>query len=279
MVRAGHVAELDELVAHRARVAVGDEQVALLRADRQLGAQRRRLDAVGEHDLRRGAAAAVGQAQRAVVFDGLDLRVLDLHRRRVLREQPARRVRRIEDAVARHFERARQAGAQGRLGAREFGRAQQPALDAERAQPLLLAFGLGHFFVVRRDPERAAGAVGAVGAQARREGAPLRDRMAAEFELGRVVVHHHEVAHARAGGTAQARVEHAHAAPGLRQRMGTRRADDAGADDDDVRVHAPRCQRRMPQPKGSSSSMSNVASALMCARPRSVGMTWSPSIA
>jgi hypothetical protein len=91
--------------------------------------------------------------------------------------------------------------------------AQQAAVDAVRAQALLLALGLGHFFVVRRDPERAAGAVRAVFIHARRKGAPARNRIAAQGELGRVVVHHHEVAHAGAGGAADARIEHQHAAP------------------------------------------------------------------
>lgn len=96
----------------------------------------------------------------------------------------------------------------------------------------------------------------------------------AQRELRRVVVHRDEVPHARAGRAAARVVDDEHAQPALREFVRARRADDAGADHDDVGLrfaHDP-----MPQPNGSSSSISSVASALRCALPRIVG-TMPPS--
>ena len=73
-------------------------------------------------------------------------------------------------------------------------------------------------------------------------------------------------------GAAQARVDHPHRQAARGQRVRAGRADDAGANDE----HVGRAHKRMPQPKGSSASINSVASALMCARPRSVGATLPP---
>lgn len=111
-----------------------------------------------------------------------------------------------------------------------------------RMQARALVLGLLHLLGIGRDPQRAAvgeSRAGRLGGHAWRPGVPLGERGLADGQLGGVVVHDHQVAHAGVGGTAQACVEHQNGLARIGQRMGTRCADDAGADDDDVRfAHA-----------------------------------------
>jgi hypothetical protein len=80
-----------------------------------------------------------------------------------------------------------------------------------RAQALLLFLGGGHFLGVGCHPQRAA--VGELAGRlvGRHAWAPLVPEVQgrlAQRQFGRVVVHHHEVAHARVGGAALACVDH-----------------------------------------------------------------------
>ncbi len=92
-----------------------------------------------------------------------------------------------------------------------------------------------------------------------------------ERELGRVVVHRDQVAHARGRRAAAAVVDDDDAQPAQRELVRARGADDARADHDDVGRRIG--HDAMPQPNGSSSSITSVASALRCALPRIVGTT------
>ncbi|MNG15982.1 hypothetical protein D3C84_998520 [compost metagenome] len=66
------------------------------------------------------------------------------------------------------------------------------------------------------------------------------------------------MAHARRRCAAAGIVQHQYPQPTPGQLVGTRGADDAGTDDNGIDAHEP-----MPQAKGSRSSISSVASALM----------------
>ncbi len=264
-VGAADIAEFHQLMAEGAGIAVGDQQVAFLRADRQLRAQLAGMDAVGQHQRLGAQPAAVGQAQAAAVHFA-DFGVQPAQARPGLVEQPVRGVGRVEDAVAGHLQGAGQARPQGRFEGVQARGAKHPAGNAGGLQRLALAFGLGEFAGVGGQPEGAAIAVRAVFRQIRRPGAPGLDRVVAEGQFGRVVVHRHQMAHAHRGGTAAAAVQHQYVEAATRQFMGAGAADDAGADHDDLGVH-----RRMPQANGSSSASSRVASALTWARPRMVG--------
>ncbi|KGC40056.1 hypothetical protein DO73_4430 [Burkholderia pseudomallei] len=112
-VRARRVAELDELVRHPRRIAVGDQQMALLRPQRQLGHERARGDAVRDDDGVR--------AQHVATFER-DARAVERDRPRAPQrdarqpvQQPVRGGRRVQDAVARNLQRAAQVRAQHRL--------------------------------------------------------------------------------------------------------------------------------------------------------------------
>ena len=112
-----------------------------------------------------------------------------------------------------------------------------------RAQPLLLVVGRRHFLVVRGQPQRAAGVPGAVCRHRAGPLPPYAKRMAAERKFGGIVVHDHQMAHARGRGTAPAVVEHQHVQPGTCQLVRAGRADDAGTDDDDVCIHGQTWER------------------------------------
>ncbi|EDT38099.1 hypothetical protein BamMEX5DRAFT_6127 [Burkholderia ambifaria MEX-5] len=271
-VRARRIAELDELVRHLARVAVGDQQMALLRAQRQFGQQRARGDAVRDDDAFRAQRVAARERHA---------RAVDRHRavapqrdaRRAL-QQPARGDRRIENRVAGDLQRAAEPRAQHRLEPRERRRVDQLARDAMRGERHLLGAREVHLVGIGREPQRAAVAVRAAFRHFAAQRTPQRDRVMAQREFGRVVVHRDEVPHAGAGRAAARVVDDEHAQPALREFMRTCGTDDAGADYYDVGPGL--AHDTMPQPNGSSSSISSVASALRCALPRIVG-TMPPS--
>jgi len=107
--------------------------------------------------------------------------------------------RRIADSVVGHDETARHAGAE--IG---FGFGQLLCIkdfDGDLAGRIISVFAVhfGHFFIVGRDPEGAAGKVFGVDRKLGGEFAPERLRVAGEGELGLGIVHHGEVAHARGG--------------------------------------------------------------------------------
>ena len=264
-VGTGGVTQLDQLVVDTAGVAVGDEQVALLRADRQLRTELAGVDATCQHHELGLQPLAAGQAH-AVAVDFADLRVAQLDASAALGEQPACGVRRIDDAVAADLQRPGQIPAQHWLGPVQGLGVEHLAGNALGAEDLALVFGCLQLLAVGRQPQGAAVAVSAVGVELRRPLAPQLDGVAAEGQFRRAVVHRHQVAHAHPGGAAALAVKHQHIQATAGEFMGAGAADDAGADDDDLGIHP-----RMPQAKGSSSSSSRVASALMWARPRMVG--------
>ena len=154
------------------------------------------------------------------------------------REQRERRCRRIDDAVRRHEQSAREAAPQLRLRLEEralvehLGR--DPVLGVES---LLRAHGV-ELRVVFRHPD------GAAPLELRRRAKisvllrPERRRVPRERELLGRVVHDDEMAHSRGRRAERCRggVEDEHAHAVARERSGARGADDAGADDDRVGI-------------------------------------------
>ena len=151
-----------------------------------------------------------------------------------LGHQPLGGTRGINHAIAIHLERARQAGAQRGFCAGEGCGIQHLTGHALCLQAGALGVRGPQLFLVGSQPERAAGGEGAACIHLRRPGVPEVERRFAESQLSRVVIHHHQMPHARRRGTAQARIDDSHRQPGLHERMGTGRADDASADHKDV---------------------------------------------
>ncbi len=143
--------------------------------------------------------------------------------------------------------------------------------DAARAERRLLRAREVHLVRIGREPQRAAVAIRAAFRHRVAQRAPQPDRIMRERELGRVVVHRDHVAHARGRRAAAAVVDDDDAQPAQRELVRARGADDARADHDDVGRRIG--HDAMPQPNGSSSSITSVASALRCALPRIVGTT------
>src|SRR6185437_2160011 len=118
-VGALEVAELDQLMAEPAGIAVGDEQVALARADGEAGGEAGRGRAAGVNDHAGGEHGAVGERGPAMA-DGS-------HRRAQARddagalEQPARGTGRIAHRIAGDEERTGEAGPKIGLGGGERG--------------------------------------------------------------------------------------------------------------------------------------------------------------
>ena len=237
------------------------------------------MHAGGEHHRGSIPVAAVGEVNPALA-DGPDIATFDPQRPRRMRQQPGSDGRRVDDGVAAHAQRTRQAVAQCRLLQGQCAGIQPLTRDAGRGEPRRLragrgkAGGGGGFASVFGfgQPERAAARKRRVLRQPWRPGFPQRQRCTRERELGRVVVHQHEVAHAGGGGggACRARIDHRHVQALEGEPVRHRGSDDAAADDDDV---AAALQNRMPQAKGSSSAATiSVVSAITWARPRIVGM-------
>ena len=81
-------------------------------------------------------------------------------------------------------------------------------------------------------------AVAATAVHAGQPIAPNSQRRAGQSQLRRVVVHHHQMAHARMRGAAGAIVYHQYLQTALAQFVGAGRAHDTRADDDSLSVHA-----------------------------------------
>src|SRR6202008_261642 len=126
------------------------------------------------------------------------------------------------------------------------------------------------FFLGLRDPDGAARVVLAIRGKLAREIGPEPPRVGGQLKLRFRVVHDDDVSHPRGGHAAarEARIqdEHGKSAPG--ERVGARGANDAGADDDDVRRRAPRHAGAIPPRKKSRGSKWSVASPVTNARPR-----------
>ena len=241
-MRVGDVTQLHQLVLHGAGVTVGDEQVALLGLDGQLRAEAGGVDACGQHHGLRLAPAAVCQRHPATVDVG-GFGLLEADRARRILQQPLGSVGGVDDAVARDFERPMQLVVQRWFKASQGGGVQHLAGQAVVTHAPGFFFGTGHLGVIGGEPEGAAiavGTAGLVGRHARAPCVPQRDRCLAQRQLGRVVVQHHQVAHARCRGSAQAGIEHQHIQALARQHMGAGGTHNAGPDDDNVCVlHRP----------------------------------------
>ena len=272
VVGTGDVTEFHQGVGDLAGVAVGDQQVAFLRLDRQLRAELVGLDAVGQNH-RFGAQPVAVVESHAVAIDFADPRPALADVRCV--EHPIGRRRGIENAVAIDQQAAFQALAQFRFALVQGTAGDQFAGHALGLQVQVFAVGDGHFFGIGRQPEGAVATVGAAVGQGRRQFAPALQGILTEGQFGRVVVEDQQVAHARRCSAGQAGVQHQHAQAAPRQRLGTGGADDAGADHDHI-GHQALVHGRMPQANGSSCSMIRLASALIKARPRMVGTMRSP---
>ena len=172
------------------------------------------------------------------------------------------------------MQRACQTGAQRGLHRLQRMAGDQVAGQAMGLQRALFVVGSRHFGFVGGNPQGAARAPSAVAVQQRCPFMPALQRKMAQGQFGRAVVHDHQVPHASGGGTPTAVVQHPHVQASLGQVMRAGGTHNTRANDDHIGITA---HRRMPQAKGSSASISSVASALMWARPRSVGMMCSPS--
>ena len=235
-MRAFDVSQLHQLVLHGAGVAVGDRQVALFGLQRQIGAQLCGLDPTGQYHRSSAAPCAALQMDHAAV-NRCDVRALGADGHAAMGQQPACGVGGVDHAVVGHPQCAAQAGAQGGFGVGQSGGVQQFAGYASGAQANLFFACRVHFFVVGSNPQGAAVAVAAVGVHVRHQFGPEGDRGAAERQLGRVVVHHHHMAHTGCGGCAFGGVNHQHIESVLRQFIGAGGTHNACADDDGVRVH------------------------------------------
>ncbi|MNS99184.1 hypothetical protein D3C72_1335810 [compost metagenome] len=225
-------------MAHARGVAVGDGQVAFFGMQGQVVAKTGSGQAGRQHDGLGVAPRSVGKS-RALRVDLAHFGGFEGQARWRMRQQPAGRAGRIHQAVARYVQCARQAGAQGRFGVGQLLRAKQGGVDAVVAQASLLALGFSHVAVVGGKPHRAASGIGAGWVRVVHAGAPMPPCIqgrGAERQFGRAAVHGNQMPHAGLRGAAQAAVDHAHRHAGLRQLMGTGRADDAGANDQDIRV-------------------------------------------
>ncbi|MNF70855.1 hypothetical protein D3C84_527850 [compost metagenome] len=269
---AGDITQFHQRVGDLAGIAVGDQQVAFFRLDRQLGAQVVGLDAVGQYDCLSAQPLAVIESH-AIAIDLADPRPTLFDVGGV--EHPVGGRRSVENAVAVDQQTAFEVFAQFRFTGAQGITSDQLAGNALGLKVQVLAVGHGHFFGIGCQPQRPVAAVSAAFRQVRRQFAPALQRVLAQGQLGRVVVEHQQVAHTGGRRTVQASVQHQHAQAAPGQRLGARGTDDAGTDHDDI-GHQALAHGRMPQANGSSCSMIRLASALMKARPRIVGTMRSP---
>ena len=222
------------------RITLGDDDVAFLRADRQLRQQLRTSHAVGDYH-QAGIDAPASSQRHALRIDCKH--VVDQQLRTALLrlcQQQRRAFGRIHDRVARHPQTAREAGAQMRLNAIQVCGIQQFAADAVRSHSRLLGGGGSHFLGIGGHPERAARAEFILLLATVDEFAPQFERITGQRQFGRIVVHHHQMPHPGCGGAA---ADHMALDDGHRQAAGRQfgragGADNSGADHDDIRFFA-----------------------------------------
>jgi hypothetical protein len=248
-VGAFEVAEFDDLVVDVAGITVGDDEVTfafLYRNNPPTAGQERRGAAGGVDGDVAGNFCAIGEQDAARWEKGLNADTQSNLRAEALGafDEIASAAGRIEDAVFAKAERAREAGAELGLALGELLGIPDFSGDVVFVAEFLFAVDFGHFFLVGGDPKGAARVEFDISGKARRFSSELPPEIAGvtgHGELGRRIVHNHEVAHAAGGHppTDAAGIDDKDLESAGGTFRGTGGTDDAGADDYDVkgRVH------------------------------------------
>ncbi len=238
------IAQFQQLMPDQPRVPVGNHQMALARAQRQLGQQLRQGHTAG-HQHRPGERLPIVQTHRML---------LQLHHaaageqartgRACRAHQMPRDPRRIHHGFIGHAHAASQPGHQLWFQRVQLRGIDRFGMQAGRCQACDLGWHRRQFARIAGHPQRAAAAE--FGFAKRGEALPQPQRIRRQRQLGRVVVHRHQMPHRRCGGAAadRSRLDDRHTKALARRRFRARGAHNAGADHDQVVTASRACGRR-----------------------------------
>ena len=153
-MRALQIAEFNQLMAHKPRIAVGDRQVSFALLNRDTGRASVCLGAKGIHQARcaeRGSVVEEGFTLCKFCHRAAD----DQSCAQCLRlaSQMQCDNRGVDNGVFNDQQATRQIRAQVRLKLREFTRRKYPAGDTTLGEPDVFPLSLGHFFFIRGHPQ------------------------------------------------------------------------------------------------------------------------------